>query len=61
MFVTPDTWIGLGIVVIIAVLVVGHATFLGTLIIWLFGTEQETVETSGRDKTTLRSEIHEAV
>jgi hypothetical protein len=37
---------------------VGLATCMGKLIIWLFGTEQETVRTSGRDKTSIK--LHEA-
>ena len=60
MFATPESWLCIGIVVIIGLIVVGFATCMGRLIIRLFGTGQEAVETSGRDKATIKSELHEA-
>ena len=58
MFSTFESWLGIGIVVIIGLIVVGLATCIGKLIIWLFGTGQETIKTSGRDRTSIR--LHEA-
>jgi hypothetical protein len=60
MFATSESWLGIGIIVIIGLIVVGLATCMGKLIIWLFGTGQETVETSGKNKTTIKSRLHEA-
>jgi hypothetical protein len=44
-----DSWLGVGVVLMMSVIVVGLSTFLGKLIIWLFGTESE-----GREATDLR-------
>lgn len=60
MFFMSDSWFGVGIVAIIGVFVVGLATCMGKLIIWLFGTEHEATITSGRNKTTVKSELHGA-
>ena len=57
---TSDSWLGLGIVLIIGLVVVGLATGLGTLIIRLFGTEHEAAATSCRDKVPANSDLHEA-
>jgi hypothetical protein len=57
---TSDSWLGIAIVLIIGFVVVGLAICTGKSIIWLFGTGQETVETSGRNRTTIKSKIHEA-
>ena len=48
MFSTSESWVGIGIVVIIGVVVVGLAACLGTLIIRLFGKEHEAAATSAR-------------
>ena len=60
MFSTSESWLGIGIIVMIGLVVVGLATCMGKLIIWLFGTGQGGVETSGRDKATIKSALHEA-
>ena len=60
MFSTSDSWLGLGVVVIIGVFVVGLATCIGRLIIWIFGTGHEATVTSGRDRARGKSAIHEA-
>ncbi len=57
---TPDSWLGLAVVVIIGLFVVGISTCIGKLIIWIFGTGHEATVTSGRDKATVKSAIHEA-
>lgn len=49
-----DNWLGMGIVILIGVVVVVLATCLGKAIIWLFGTGQEPVETSGKDKAMIK-------
>ena len=59
MFSTSESWLGIGIVVIIGLVVVGLAACIGKLIILLFGTGQAAVETSGKDKTTIKSKVHE--
>ena len=47
---TPESWLGIGIVVVIGLVVVGLSTCIGKLIIRLFGTEYEAAKTSGRIK-----------
>ncbi|HEX6726356.1 MAG TPA: hypothetical protein VF078_03305 [Nitrospira sp.] len=59
MFSTFDSWLGLGIVLIIGLVVVGLAACLGTLIIRLFGTKHEATATAGRDKAPAKSDLHE--
>ena len=44
MFVTSESWLGIGIIVVIGLMVVGLATCIGKLIIWIFGTGQKAVE-----------------
>jgi len=61
MFSMSDSWLGLGIVLMIGVLVVGLAAWIGKLIIWIFGTGQKATVTSGRDRATARSKLHEAL
>jgi|GEM_PF-5132009 len=39
MFSVSDSWLGFGVVVIMGLIIVGLSTFLGKLIIWLFGPE----------------------
>lgn len=46
MFATSERWLGIGIIVVIGLMVVGLATCIGKVIIWLFGTVQEAVENS---------------
>ena len=60
MFSTFDSWLGLGIVLIIGLVVVGLATGLGKLIIRIFGTGNEAAATSGRDQAPAKSDLHEA-
>lgn len=60
MFSASDHWLGIGIAMMIGVVVVAFAICLGKSIIWLFGTGQEVIETFGRDKMTIKSEIDEA-
>ncbi|MBX3329661.1 MAG: hypothetical protein KF722_04610 [Nitrospira sp.] len=60
MFSTSESWLGIGIIVMIGLVVMGLATCMGKLIIRLFGTGREAVETSGRDKVTIKSALHEA-
>jgi Na+-transporting methylmalonyl-CoA/oxaloacetate decarboxylase gamma subunit len=49
MFSTSESWLGIGVIMIIAFIVVGLATCMGKLIISFFGTGQEGVETSGQE------------
>jgi len=44
MFAMSESWLGIGIIVVIGLMVVGLATCMGKLVIWLFGTGQEAVE-----------------
>lgn len=60
MFAVSDSWLGLGIVLIIGVIVVGLATCIGKLIIRLFGTRREATENSRRDNVSIKSGFHEA-
>lgn len=60
MFSTSESWLGIGIVMTIGLVVVGLATCIGKLIIWLFGTGQASVGTSHGNKATIKSELHEA-
>jgi hypothetical protein len=53
-----DSWLGLGIVALIGVIVVGLAVCTGKLIIWFFGTGREVTETSNRQKETRKSQLH---
>ncbi len=57
MFSTPDSWLGVGIVVMIGSIVAGLAICMGKSVIWLFGTGQEAVEPSGKVKATIK--LHE--
>lgn len=41
MFFTSDSWLGIGVVVMIGLVVVGLATCMGKVIIWIFGTGHE--------------------
>ncbi len=41
MFSTSDSWLGIGVVVMIGVIVVGLSTGIGKVIIWIFGTGHE--------------------
>ncbi len=59
MFSASESWVGIGIVAIIGLVIVGLTTCMGKLIIGLFGTGHETPETSGRDKATVKSRLHE--
>jgi len=58
MFSTSESWLGIGAIVIIAVIVVGLSTCMGKLIISCFGTGQEGGDTSGRNKRAIK--LHEA-
>ncbi len=60
MFATSDSWLGLGIVLIIGFIVVGLATCMGKLIIRLFGARREATENSRRDHERMKSGFHEA-
>jgi hypothetical protein len=59
MFFTSDSWLGLGIVALIGLIVVGLALCMGKSIIWFFGTGHKATETSGRDKAG-NSQVHKA-
>lgn len=57
MFSTSESWLGIGIVVIIGSIVVGLAVCMGKSVIWLFGTGQAAVKPSGKVKATIK--LHE--
>jgi hypothetical protein len=61
MFFMSDSWLGLGVVVMIGAVVVGLATCMGKLIIWIFGTGHEETVTSGEGRETMKSELHRAM
>lgn len=58
MFSISDSWLGLGIVLMIGVFVVGLATCIGKSIIWIFGTGHDATVTSGKKRATVSSAIH---
>ena len=60
MFFTPDGWLGFGVVVFMCAVVVGFATGVGKVIIWLFGVDHGALEKRKEDTvTTVRAEIHD--
>lgn len=61
MFSTSDSWLGIGIVVMIGLAVVGLAACMGKLIIVLFGPAHAAEEASGKDHAAIQSKLHEAV
>lgn len=61
MFFMSDSWLGLGVVVMIGVFVVGLATCMGKLIIWIFGTGHDETVTSGEGREMMKSELHEVI
>lgn len=60
MFSVSDSWLGFGVVVMMGLIIVGLSTFLGMLIIWLFGTESEGGKATDLQKSRLESPYHEA-
>jgi hypothetical protein len=55
-----ENCLAIGALLFIGMCVVGLATFIGKLIIWLFGTEQEKVKTTDLQKSRFESPYHEA-
>ncbi len=60
MFSVSDSWLGLGVVVIMGLIIVGLSTFLGKFIIWIFGPESEGGQVTDLQKSRLESPYHEA-